>query len=83
MNIISPQIGRNMEQRSKFGIYVNVKDQKVVRINSPYWIPEGADWTYVTPEVNATLLQVREMARDKGMVPDADQLTWGTIPAKD
>ena len=72
-----------MEQRSKFGIYVNVKDQKVVRINSPYWIPEEPDWTYLTPEVNATLLQIRDMARENGTVPDADQLTWGTIPVQD
>jgi len=28
-------------QREKFGIYLNLKELKVVRINSPYWIPFG------------------------------------------
>ena len=29
-----------MQQASKFGIYLNGKQHQVVRINSPYWIPE-------------------------------------------
>ena len=72
-----------MQHSSNFGIYLNVKDRKVVRINSPYWIPEEPDWTYLTPEVNATLLQIRDMAREGNMVPDASEITWGTIPLKD
>ena len=50
-----------MEQ-SKFGIYLNVKESKVARINSPYWIPSGPDWVFLTPEVNMTLLKIRELA---------------------
>ena len=72
-----------MQQHSKFGIYLNGKDKTVVRINSPYWIPEEPDWIYLTPEVNATLLQVRNTAKRKNLVPDADELTWGSIPVKD
>ena len=72
-----------MQQSSRFGIYINAREKVVVRINSPYWIPEEPDWTYLTPEVNATLLQVRDMAREKSLVPDAGELTWGTIPMKD
>ena len=72
-----------MQQTSKFGIYLNPKEKLVVRINSPYWIPEEPDWVYLTPEVNATLLSVRDMVREKSLVPDADGVTWGTIPAKD
>ena len=72
-----------MQQTSKFGIYLNSKEQLVVRINSPYWIPEEPDWVYLTPEVNATLLSIRDMVREKGLVPDADGVIWGTIPAKD
>ena len=44
-----------MQEASKFGIYLNAKENQAVRINSPYWIPEGPDWVLVTPEVNATL----------------------------
>ena len=72
-----------MRQVSKFGIYVNAKEKKVVRINSPYWIPEEPDWVFLTPEVNATLLAIREMAKGKDLVPDADELTWGSLPLKD
>ena len=58
-----------MQQGSKFGIYVNAKEKKAVRINSPYWIPEEPDWVYLTPEVNATLLRIREMAQEQNLVP--------------
>ena len=72
-----------MQQSSKFGIYLNVQEKKAVRINSPYWIPEEPDWMYLTPEVNATLLQIRDMAREKNLLPDANEITWGSLPLKD
>jgi hypothetical protein len=72
-----------MPQGSKFGIYVNAKESKVVRINSPYWIPEEPDWVYLTPEVNATLLRIREMAQEQNLVSNPDELVWGRIPLKD
>jgi len=72
-----------MQQVSKFGIYFNARDNQVVRINSPYWIPQEPHWVFLTPEVNATLLQIREMAREKGISSGADSIVWGTIPLKD
>ncbi len=72
-----------MQKRSKFGIYLNAQDRKVVRINSPYWIPEEPDWMYLTHEVNATLLHIRELAQEMKLTPDASEITWGTIPLKD
>ena len=72
-----------MQQASKFGIYLNAKDNQVVRINSPYWIPEEPDWVFLTPEVNETLLNIREMAEEKGLSKDSGAITWGTIPLKD
>jgi hypothetical protein len=68
---------------SKFGIYLNVKDSKVVRITSPYWFPEEPDWTYVTNEVNATLLDIRATIKEKKLSDSADSVTWGRIPLKD
>ena len=64
-----------MEQK-KFGIYVNTKELKVARINSPYWIPSGADWAFLTPEVNMTLLKIRELAKAKKLVSKPDELVW-------
>lgn len=72
-----------MAQTAKFGIYVNTKDHKAVRINSPYWFPEGPEWVLVTTDVNATLVRIRELAKEKGLVADPATLTWGTIPLRD
>ncbi|MGB2798947.1 MAG: hypothetical protein WBC55_04285 [Dehalococcoidia bacterium] len=60
----------------KFGIYVNTKELKVVRINSPYWIPSSPDWVYLTPDVNITLLKIRELAGEKKLVSEPDKLVW-------
>ncbi len=72
-----------MQYTSKFGIYLNAKDSKVVRINSPYWLPEEPDWIFLTPEVNATLLQIRDLAKEQALSDSPDSITWGTIPLKD
>tara|TARA_B100000029_G_scaffold324955_1_gene317437 strand:- start:3427 stop:3654 length:228 start_codon:yes stop_codon:yes gene_type:complete len=72
-----------MQERSKFGIYLNTSEGKVVRINSPYWIPDEPDWVFLTEEVNATLLAIRSVALDKGLSSDPDNITWGRIPLKD
>ena len=68
---------------SKFGIYLNDKERKVVRITSPYWFPEQPDWVYVTDEVNATILNIRGMIREKELSELPDDVTWGRIPLKD
>ena len=64
-----------MEQ-AKFGIYLNTKELKLARINSPYWIPSGPDWVFLTPEVNMTLLKALELAAEKKLVSDPDKIVW-------
>ena len=59
-----------------FGIYLNAKELKVVRINSPYGIPSGPDWVLLTPEVNMTLLKIRDLAREKKLVAEPDKVVW-------
>ncbi|MFQ5933686.1 MAG: hypothetical protein ACE5KI_03480 [Dehalococcoidia bacterium] len=68
---------------SKFGIYLNVKKNEVVRINSPYWIPSGKEWVYLTPGVNMTLLKIRELAGEKDLVKSPEKIVWGSIPVID
>ena len=68
---------------SKFGIYLNAAEGKVVRITSPYWFPEEPDWVYVTNEVNATLLQIRDLIGEKNLSQETDSVSWGRIPLKD
>ena len=72
-----------MQDASKFGIYLNDAEKKVVRINSPYWFPEEPQWVLLTSEVNTTLLSIRDLAREQGLSTDADAITWGTIPMRE
>lgn len=72
-----------LQHVEKFGIYLNPSEGKVVRITSPYWFPEEPDWVYVTNEVNATLLAIRETIREKSLSDDPDGVTWGRIPLLD
>ena len=72
-----------MQELSKFGIYLNAGENQVVRINSPYWIPDAPDWVFLTPEVNSTLLQLRDLINGKGLSSSADLVVWGSIPLQD
>ena len=72
-----------MHELSKFGVYFNVKENQVVRINSPYWIPDAPDWVFLTSEVNATLIQVRDLIGEKSLSTTADCVFWGSIPLQD
>ena len=68
---------------SKFGIYFNSLEEKVVRITSPYWFPPEPEWVYVTNEVNATHLSIREMIKEQGLADQSDSVIWGRIPLLD
>lgn len=71
------------QSAAKFGIYLNDGEKKVVRINSPYWFPPEPAWVFLTPEVNATLLNLRQLAAERGLTDDPGALTWGTIPLRE
>lgn len=66
-------------QTDKFGIYLNTSRLKVVRINSPHWIPSGKDWVLLTPDVNAALLSIRDVIRTQSLVSSPDQVVWGSM----
>jgi len=67
---------RRKVTQEAFGIYLNAKELKVVRINSPYWIPSDPDWVFLAPEVNMTLLKIRDLAREKKQVTEPDKIVW-------
>jgi hypothetical protein len=73
-----PERNRTVEQKvtQKFGIYLNTKELKVARINSPYWIPPEPDWIFLTPEVNMTLLKIRKLAEEQKLVSQPDKIVW-------
>ncbi len=66
--------------RDKIGIYVNPGEGTVVRITSPYWLPEEPAWKLVISDPNATLLAVRQAITDKGIMQDASGVVWASIP---
>ena len=68
---------------SEIGIYLNAKEKKVVRITSPYWIPEKPEWVLLTNEPNATLLSIRDTIKEKKLLTDPSDVVWGSIPLKD
>lgn len=67
----------------KIGIYVNAKEGKVVRITSPYWLPEAPDWVLVTSDPNATLLAVRQVIKEKRLMRDPSGVVWGSLPLRE
>ena len=66
--------------QTKVGIYLNAKESKVVRITSPYWIPETPAWVLVTNDPNATLVAVRESIRAKKLARNPSKVVWGSLP---
>ena len=72
-----------MTTNPQFGIYLSIQQGLVVRITSTYWIPQPPEWTYLTSESNATLVEIREMANQNSLVDDPGVITWGRIPMKD
>ena len=72
-----------MTGTTPFGIYLNSAQDQVVRITSTYWIPPAPDWVYLTPEVNATLVTIRQLVKEKGLAAAPHRVTWGRIPLLD
>lgn len=70
------------EKTTQFGIYLNTNDGKAVRITSPHWLPPAPDWIFVTNEVNATMVSIREMVQDQKLFPSPEQVIWGQIPSQ-
>jgi len=68
---------------SKIGIYLNASEGKIVRITSPYWIPEEPDWVLVTNNPNATLVAARDIIKEKGLITDPSEVVWTRLPLKE
>ena len=68
--------------RDKIGIYVNPSEGTVVRITSPYWLPEEPEWKLVTNDPNATLLSIRADITEQDIMKDSSGVKWISIPDK-
>lgn len=65
---------------NKIGIYFNVDNGTLVRITSPYWIPEEPDWVLISNNPNETLLNLRETIASKKLLANPDNVIWTKIP---
>ena len=65
---------------TRIGIYVNVTESRVVRITSPYWLPEEPEWILVTNDPNATLVSVRAMIEERKLMLDSSSIQWTSLP---
>ena len=65
---------------TRIGIYVNVTESRVVRITSPYWLPEQPEWILVTNDPNATLISVRAMIEERKLMLDSSSIQWTSLP---
>lgn len=61
---------------AQHGIYLNTQTNKVRRIGIGVRPPEGSEWVPVTSDPNATILAIREEAKEKGLSPEADSIQW-------
>ena len=68
---------------SKIGVYLEPREGKLVRITSPYWIPEPPEWVMISNDPNVTLLAAREIIGERGLMEDPHQATWSRIPTQD
>ena len=65
---------------NKFGIYFNTSTGEILRINSPYWIPEVPEWLCLSDEANITLTEARQILESKNLLEDVGSIHWGTLP---
>ncbi len=68
---------------SKIGVYLQPRDGKLLRITSPYWIPDTPEWVMITNDPNVTLLAAREIIGERGLMEDVEGAFWGRLPMLD
>lgn len=63
--------------REKFGIYLNKRTKKLMRISSPYWIPSGDEWVLITEDLNKTLVEIRGIIKERNLLENPEEAVWG------
>ena len=68
---------------AKIGVYLQPREGKLVRITSPYWIPESPEWVMIASDPNVTLLAARRIIGERGLMEDPQKASWARLPAQD
>lgn len=65
-----------MQPQLRHGIYLNTESNKVKRIGIGVHPPEGPEWAKVTDDPNATIIAIRQEAKEKSLSPKAEEIQW-------
>ena len=68
---------------SKIGVYLQPENGELLRITSPYWIPESPEWVMIATDPNVTLMAAREIIGERGLMDDPTKAFWGKLPMLD
>ena len=68
---------------SKIGVYLQPAEGKLLRITSPYWIPEAPEWVMISNDPNVTLVAARDIIGEKGLMGEPEKAYWGRLPVVD
>jgi hypothetical protein len=60
----------------KIGIYLNPKRLKAFRASTVHAAPESPDWVLVSEDSMIGMVTVRELAKERNLVPDPQQIEW-------
>jgi hypothetical protein len=58
------------------GIYLNPRTRKALRAATRFAAPGGPDWVLLDEDTMIGMVRVRELAAERGLVEDVQQIQW-------
>lgn len=58
------------------GIYLNTRTKKALRAATRFAAPTGSDWVLLDEDTMIGMVRVRELAAERGLVDDPQQIQW-------
>ncbi len=58
------------------GIYLNTRTRKALRAATRFAAPSGPDWTLLDEDTMIGMVRVRELAAERKLVDDPQQIQW-------
>ena len=58
------------------GIYLNTRTRKALRAATRFAAPTGSDWTLLDEDTMIGMVRVRELAAERKLVDDPQQIQW-------
>ncbi len=61
---------------AKPGIYLNPDKRKALRASTPFAAPTQPGWELISEDTMIGMVTVRQIAKERGLVQDPDQIEW-------